>query len=795
MQWSGWALIGLVIGLWGAFVGTWAPRYFWQWLLPSLLLLLTIWLGQRRQILPPAGQALLLGFLLAWGGAYKMRLGMESIVTPSSWQTTVRGRVVDADAKRLRLQSVDTTSLLYLPRLTKPTTTKIDAAAWWGEEVECRVRLRQPRRATLPAGFDAKLYLLNYRRGWHGKVQSGSIVQCRQLTATKATALLPKFRQHFYNLTSSMGTPELRGLMYAMLLADQGQLTPAMKELFRRTGLYHLLVVSGMNLALLGGMVFILISLLLSLTPSLLYRLNRQMLASTLAFAMMVVYLQLVGADAPVVRALSMAGLVLSTIWAGRPCHPVHSLTLVALLLLLYNPFYLLSPSFQLTMSATFGIVAGSYYHGRHCLKRWQQRCSTLPVWCRRLIVMMLAMILASSYAYIFTLPVSCYHFHSMSLWGLLCNFIYTGIIGSVVMPLGFFSLLLTPVHAGSAAWLFKVAISLMQWCLPSLHFFAQLPGSQTAIALPSSLQIAAWYLFWLLLLSIWQWRQQWRWISACAIFLLLSAVPHYPTEQIRATVLDVGNASATVIEYTPHWYQRQVFLMDSGQPSSCESVLQPFLWQRGIRHLDAIYLSHWDNDHAGCLPWLRKNFSLGPIYASYPSPQPQLHSDVSLAHPGEQHDYSPTLQFKLWHDVAAQHASNQRSLVTLLRFQPQQHLQPMTLLFPGDIEKQVELKLQIWWQKHSTAPLTILLAPHHGSKTSSSAALIASLKSQHVIISRRRAAGKGVVERYLQAHSMVYTTRQQGSIMIRLNARGVAIQGFTCTAAGIAQRGWGSCP
>jgi competence protein ComEC len=690
---------------------------------------------------------------------------------------------------------------------------------WSGKSLEhlnqdliCQVVLKKSPRKTVPGGFDALLYQLSEQIDAVGYVK-----RCRNIETAgpkRWTLFSPersflaswrlKFREHLQEILKEVGDPESRAVLLAMILGEKHGLTPELHDIFRKSGLYHILVVSGSNLALLGAFFYGVVAFLLSLNPNWLLKMNRHWLSSCIAMVGMALYLYIVGEQAPVIRAFYVAGSLFLTICWLRPFTPLHALWLAMLLMLLGNPFFIFSVSFQLTISATFGILYIYEQRGVELMEKLtlllkspsiSSKQNRLRGYLQKITgVLALAWLLTLG-AFIFTLPVLIYNFHRLSLWGLICNGLYTPWLGWLVMPSGFAGLLLSPICAPLAKLCLNFSTFWIAGMVENLRWFAHLPGADFRLALPNFLSIIFWYLA--ALFFIGKKYPHLRWITLWAALLLYLPYSFWP--QLHGIVLDVGNGLAMVFEMDEPLKFPKFIIVDTGSRHTCHRGIIPYLESRGVRRIEAVYLSHWDEDHVGCLSEVQKNFEIKNIYASYPPPTEKKMTNLSfkLLKEGDLQHFgrmsiaviSPN------QTVAFPTKSNNQSLVLVL------HTARQNWMLPGDIEKLVEPEVLENWRRKETmssvSHLNLLVAPHHGSKTSSSADFVEGLRPEKVIISRQRPAGKGVLERYQKIGSEIYWTRKLGSILFEADGEhsDPQIKGYACNSAGKPYHGWGWCP
>lgn len=274
--------------------------------------------------------------------------------------------------------------------------------------------------------------------------------------------------------------PEAGAVAAALMTGDRAGILEAVNESMRKTNLSHLLAISGMHMAMVTGMVFFLVRLVLVLVPWTQHARHNKQWAAALGLVSGLAYLLIAGVPISAARAYVMVALLLSAIILERQVMPMRSLALAALLLLVYDPSNLLEPGFQLSFAATLALIA-FYEQMRGFIDygQWRERLSgRLLVWVGGILATTLAAELA-------TAPLLLYHFNNLSLYGMLANLLVMPLISFVIMPAMLAGFILMPF--GAEAWAMRVMewgitqmLALAEWtaALPHASFFIPtLPG------------------------------------------------------------------------------------------------------------------------------------------------------------------------------------------------------------------------------------------------------------------------------------------------------------------------------
>ncbi len=559
-----------------------------------------------------------------------------------------------------------------------------------------------------------------------------------------------------------------------------------MRDTFSRAGVSHLLAFSGLNLALIGGLVYYLLRFLLSLSERILLTCNVRFWSYAGAFIPVVGYALLAGLSPSVARALLMVSLVFTALLLRQYSDLLNNLALAALVLLLFSPEALFKPSFQLSFLSVWAIA--------YLLPRlWRppgDRDQEGRPWIRQGARYLWATFCVSLVTQLATLPAVSWWFYQVSFSGLLSNLILVPLTGVLAVPLGLLALLFHPLVPGGAAILFQGTTVLLEWTWGLTRFFASLPGAWISLSRPGWPEII---LYFISLFILFNWRRVRR--APLALGLTLTALAgffFFPQIQtalglrpLAITFLDVGHGSAAVVEFPDG---RNVLIDGGGSPNPAfdlgERVVAPFLRQRKITRLAAVVLTHPHPDHLNGLPFILEKFKVDEIWQNgdradsesfgrlevlvqekmIPVRRPCAgwsralgEARVSCLHPvcrDRQEDGPLTWQ-----------SQNNRSLVFAIVYGDQ------ALLLPADIEGEVERELI---DRGARLRSQILQVPHHGSRTSSRPDFIEAVAPRWAVFSARASQRfpvphPQVLERYRERGISILRTDQEGSVRFSL--------------------------
>ena len=532
------------------------------------LLLLAVLLGVVRAISDPLPADHIARVAFGPRVSVEGRLAEE----PVRWSADRTRLLIDLDGLRdgLDLRTVSGRIQVTLYGETPPVGE--------GQRVALDLKLSPPRAFKNPGAFDYPAFL---RREGILLVGSGRADSLVALTADDPP--WPVWVKRWAVSTTAGHLPATSAaLLGGLLLGEKTGLPPEASEAFRRAGVYHILAVSGFNVALLASSVFFVLSTL---------GVPRRVTA-VVAGAALVGFALVVGGQASVLRATVMGLLLLGALLLDRESQLMNALALAVLLLLAWRPGDLGEPGFQLSFAATAGIIhlappLTSWLIG----KRW-------PGW-------LAAPMAVSLGAQAAVTPVMLVHFNQLSLIGIVANLVVVP-MAAVGTTLGMLALLTAAVSAWAADVLFQALWPLLLALRAAVWVAARVPGAMVHLPAPSWSAIAAWCVA----LALLPYLGSRRWIRATvmvslALVLGLSIWPWVAPDngRLRVTFLDVGQGDAILVELP----EGQRLLVDGGPGGNQrldvgERVLAPFLWNRPTQRLDVVALTHPDSDHSGGL-------------------------------------------------------------------------------------------------------------------------------------------------------------------------------------------------
>ncbi len=696
-----------------------------------------------------------------------------------------------------------------------------------GDRIVFESRLRRARNFYNPGGFDYERYLA-FEKVWvTAYCQQKSITVLAGEPRSDIHSLIDRERQRVYDLIDRMPPGDHRAILAALILGDRSRMTAERTATFHRVGIGHLLAISGLHIGIVAATVFILLNRCLSWIPWFLWKASSRKWAAIGAFPPVLIYALLSGMSPSTQRALIMVGVFLLTFLIERDQDLPNSLAVAALALLVIYPPVLFSISFQFSFTAVLAIICG--------MACYQSNKVSGPIHlARRVGNKFVALFLVSLWATIGTLPLAMYYFNQVSLIGILANCIFVPLIGFGVVPCGLLAAFILPFSPQAAEVVLQIAAGIVDWSLGLVDILSRLPFAAVHTVTPSLFEIACYALFaWVVVKIVLAFRQvpvaergitdtplkriftgimanvrQHRplWIILAFVLAAISADVCYWAYQrfwrqdLRATVLDVGQGSAVLLELPGG----PCMLIDGGGYSDNSvfdigaRVIAPFLWRNKIRTVETIVLSHPNSDHLNGLLFVAENFNVQTVWTNGDVGNTSgyrrflaIIKEKGIAHPaygmvdrnvdinGVQFevlhppsDFQERRQTERWRNL------NNNSLVIRATYGQ------ISFLFPGDITAKAEEELLN--SSGERLKSTVLVIPHHGSATSSSTRFVRAVQPSVGIVSagwqnRYMFPHPRVIDRYRRQRTRLLRTDTEGAIALTADGRTLSV----CTVTG----------
>ena len=627
-----------------------------------------------------------------------------------------------------------------------------------GERWRISVRLRRPHGNVNPHGFDYEAWLLERGIGATGYVRPRPAPEHlgeRRAMLDRIELAREAVRERFLMV---LGNTPASGILAALAVGDQHAIANEEWRLFQRTGVTHLMSISGLHVTLVSSLVAWLVAALWrrapGLAPALCLWLPARKAAAAAAVVAALGYTLVAGFAVPAQRTFYMVAVVAAAFWSGRIVAPSRTLALALGAVLAIDPWAVLAPGFWLS----FGAVALIFY----VAAGWSSPEGWFAQWAR--IQWAITIGLA---------PAALLLFGQVSVVGPLANAVAIPIVSAVVTPLALTAAVL-PVDAvlGLAAWFVERLLEFLEWC-------ASLPIAVLERPVPPlwSVLLALTGIAWLLAPRGVPWR-----MTGLALMLPAFALPAPRPAPGEAwiTTLDVGQGLAVLVRTEGH-----ALLYDTGPAYGPESdsggrVILPVLRAAGIAHLDALIVTHRDLDHLGGAQSVLDSMEVGMLLTSLP-PGDALHAlSVAPRRCARSDAWEwDGVRFELLHPAAGDYAVHRRAndLSCVLRVSAGSR----AMLLTGDIERASEARIVERGQT-GTLRADVLLVPHHGSRTSSSEAFIDAVSPRWAVVaagyrSRFGHPNARVLDRYRASGAKIARTDLDGAVGVRLDAAHVYVE------------------
>lgn len=627
-----------------------------------------------------------------------------------------------------------------------------------GDQLAIRAKLDRPYTLRNPGSFDYPVFLARQGIWITGRISSPLHIYRLPPDSTlwhKIRYLPEQIRTKISSFVGQTAAPEVAAVYKALLIGDASGINPKIVEIFKNSGCMHILSISGAHLSILATFIFFSLYWLLRRSEYLILRYPVKKIAAALCLAPLTIYTLLAGANTPVVRSLIMVSVFMVALCADKKKSLFTPLALAALIILIWDPNSLFTASFQLSFMAVASIALVAPYLARQTAGPEGRNSFHLGHWCKgHLLAFVRAGLLVSVAATLGTAPLLLYYFNQFSLIGLVANIFVEALICFWSLPLGFLACPFIFVAPPVAAMLLHLGDYGLILAVKAAAFFSAFPLASLWLPTPSPALIALYYAASLIALAGIGVSKR---AVACGIsFWTLVVVLFFltPAELMKSrittseiTFLEVGQGSSTFLQLP----SGKRLLIDGGGSESPsfnvgEDIIARFLWQRGIRRLDGIVISHADADHYNGIPFLLQHFRPDTLWVS----------DL-VGHDWAYHkmlEYAENMGIQVLvpqaGDVLVQGGeaelvnlgnpvepegakSNDRSLI--LRFD-HGGADNLSCLFAGDISDNVEARLVA-----DNIPLqsTILLSPHHGSATSNSEIFLKAVNPKTIVVSAGR--------------------------------------------------------
>lgn len=696
-------------------------------------------------------QFLMLGFTWAWFQAASYTLH----IPPMEWESKdiqVIGEVVSVPEKldyKTRFLFEITSLKSAGIKWSLPATVRL---SWYhskqsihpGQVWRLTLRVKRPNGFINPRGFDYEGWL--FQQGIHAV---GYVRQQADNQIVEKHFNLQMLRYKLLSkLQDELSDSAFKGLFQALALGIRTHISQADWQILQVTGTGHLIAISGLHIGLIAGLGFAFVSVLWRQIPAICQLLPAPKAAAIAACLLALAYAFLAGLAIPTQRAFVMITVVMISLLTDRFSKPSHVLGLALLAVLIIDTRAVLSAGFWLSFGAVIILVYGF-------------SCRYRPLKGYRAL---------GKAQYLITLgllPLTILLFQQASLVAPVANLIAIPWVSFITVPLVLSGTALLYLYQPAGKWILWLADLTFTPLFDFLKFLADVQFVSWVQASPGPWVMGVSLVAVALLLS-----PRGVPVKPLGMVFLLSLVlikpAALPRGAVRLTVLDVGQGLAVVVETRHH-----TLVYDSGPKFSDKfdtghSVVLPYLVQQHRTRIDTLVVSHGDNDHRGGVESLMKKVDVNHLYAGEPERLGNIPFQQCEA--GQSWSWDE-VRFRFIHPDTRQQTFRDNDLSCVLKIETDSG----SILLTGDIHKRSEKHLVRTRSEHLKAD--ILIAPHHGSRSSSHEEFIRRVNPEYVIFTagyrnRFKHPAKKVWQRYASTSARLFTSASHGAIQFNITAQ-----------------------
>ena len=617
-----------------------------------------------------------------------------------------------------------------------------------GDEWRLKVRLKRPHGFMNPGGFDYEGWLFQRHIRATGYVRKDP---ANELMASENTSMpLQRLRQHLAE-TIQKSIPDSRysGIISALAIGERQGISPRQWETLTRTGTNHLVAISGLHIGLVSGLVFFVMRWLWSRSSRLTLRWPAPKAAAVAGLAAAVCYAALAGFSIPTQRALIMITVVMVSILMQRHRSLSQTLLLALFVVLVFDPLAVMSAGFWLSFAAVAVILFGMSGRIGHGDLWWR--------WGRLHLLIAIGL-----------LPLMLVLFQRVPVLSPLANFIAVPWIGLLVVPVVLLATIMLMIVPAVGSGLLKLAGMALSGIWPVLEWISNLDLAQWIHHVPVNWTLVPAVAGTMLLIA--PKGIPARWLGAIWLLPVFMITPDRPAVgEVWFTLLDVGQGLASVAQTHDH-----VLVYDTGpkfneQFDGGTAAITPYFRFHGLARIDMLIIGHGDSDHIGGAESVAHEIPIGRTMSSVPDKISWMNAEPCI---GDRQWQWDGVDFRILHPPQ-QDSFKGNNGSCVLRISNQTG----SILLTGDIEKSAERSLVERQPEWLTS--RILVAPHHGSRTSSTREFLEAVRPEYVLfpvgyLNRFGFPKEDVVKRYQSIDAKLYNSAQHGAISFKLGVDGM---------------------
>ena len=759
----------------------------------TLFFVMGVWLLQQQAALPTISSAWLFSGLALIIPDRKLRLLLISVLAlgagfswaawqgkhrladalPEAWQgrdigiagvvaglpkTTERGQRFRFDVEKTLTPDLHVSRHIYLTTyndISNPPPV-VHAAERW----QFTVRLKQPHGSSNPHGFDFELWALENDLRAVGYVNDkGNNIRL----SPHAEGFI--YRVEFFReairdrINSALGDAPYKGVMTALAIGDQESISKAQWEVYRRTGIIHLISISGLHITMLAGMGYALVNWLWRQSTRLATWMPARKAGAVAAFLVASNYAMLAGFGTPAQRTVYMVGATACALLANRRFSLSQMLSIALIGVLIPDPYAVLSAGFWLS----FGAVALILFVTAHRIANTTQDAragfsvETLLKFMRDYATVQWAVTIG-------LIPLLLALFGQLSLVSPIANAFAIPLVSLIIVPLTLIGVFL-PFDLP-----LRLAHAVLEWTMVPLQHLSALPLWTQHAPVPWSIAAGVLGAVWMLAPRGFPTRHLGS-LMMLPMFLNSPRPPESGT--LNLVVFDVGQG-LSVAAMTRH----HALLYDTGPDFSDESdsgerILIPALRGMGIDSLDGIVLSHQDKDHIGGTSSILQAMPVEWVMSF----QPITGKNATPCRDGMKWDWDG-VEFEMLNPGSGSAVLHDNNQSCVLRISTgKEHV-----LLTGDIGRPAEQRLLRLHEGRLSANL--LVVPHHGSSGSSGLDFISAVLPDYAVftsgyLNRFNHPKPEIVQRYLDSGATLLRSDQDGAILVEMNQQGMKIERY----------------
>lgn len=627
-----------------------------------------------------------------------------------------------------------------------------------GERWRITVRLKQPHSSMNPHGFDYEVWALERNIRATGYVRSAVDNELLQPMVSRPKYWVEHIREDIQQrFAAHLPNHAYAGVLQALAMGDQHAIPRDQWQIFTRTGTNHLMAISGLHITMISSMIFALVFWLWRWSAYLTLRLPARRAAVAAGLVVALAYAVLSGFAIPAQRTLYMLAVVAIALWRGRQSSATMVLAWALFWVVLLDPWAVMAPGFWLSFGAIGLIMLITV--GRIGRVHW------LTDWLRVQWAITLGLI-----------PLLLVFFQQIPMVSPFANAIAIPLISLVVVPLTLLAVI--PLFD----FILPVAHEVLSFVMTLLHALSDFPHAVWQQHTPPLWTILAAIcgILWMLLpgglASGFFAGFPARWLGVAALLPMFWVLPAQPKSgELWLTILDAGQGLAVVARTAHH-----TVLFDTGpgfgDTDSGSRIVVPFLRGEGIRKLDAMIVSHADTDHSGGALSVMNEIPVERLLSSLDEQHPIQQTAVRKyqCYAGQSWNWDG-VQFELLHPLPQDYVNRQRRTNAnscVLKISSAHG----SVLLPADIENKEEQALLN--RASEKLPATVLVAPHHGSLSSSTMNFVQQVSPALTVftvgyLNRYGHPREEVMARYLNLNSRLLRSDRDGAILLRFAGNG----------------------